>query len=81
MGWHYYYRSSTKTANEKRQVESCEGEEYPIKIRGRRRAYYLNLVKVKNDRRPLTSDMGTVLRSTVGMRSWKNYRKTRWKTK
>ena len=29
----YYYRSFTKTANEKRQVESSKEEEHSIKIR------------------------------------------------
>lgn len=77
----FYYRNFTKTANEKRQVEASKEEEYRIKIRSNRNVYRLNLVKGSKDKKPLTSDLGTVVHSRVGVRTWKNFRKTQWKMK
>ena len=75
----YYYRSFTKTANEKRQVESSKEVEHPIKIRSRRNVYRLNLVKGTKDKMPITSSLGSVICSRMGLKSWKNYRKKQWK--
>ena len=75
----FYYRSFTKTANEKRQVESSKEVEHPIKIRSRRNVYRLNLVKGTKDKMPITSSLGSVMCSRMGLKSWKQYRKTRWK--
>ena len=75
----YYYRSFIKTANEKRQVESSKEEEHPIKIRSRRNVYRLNLVKGTKDKMPITSSLGSVMCSRMGLKSWKNYRKKQWK--
>ena len=75
----YYYRSFIKTVNEKRQLESSRAEEYPIKTRSKRNVYRLNLVKGTKDKRPLTFDLGSVVCSRVGVRTWKNFRKNQWK--
>ena len=77
----YYYRSFIKTANEKRQVESSKEVEHPIKIRSRRNVYRLNLIKGTKDKIPITSSLGSVMCSRMGLKSWKQYRKKQWKMK
>ena len=77
----YYYRSFTKTANEKRQVESSKEEEHSIKIRSRRNVYRLNLIKGTKDKTPIASSLGSVMCSRMGLKSWKQYRNKQWKMK
>ena len=63
------FREKVRTTNEKRWAQASIEEKHHIKIRSKR-----NLINLPDDRDDIYS-------SRLGVRSWKNYRKTQWKMK